>query len=254
MRAGGLPAAADEAAVRDRPGRRAGDRAGLPHAARSSRSSSTPARASCSSSLGRPGGGRRARAEPPDDRRSRSALIVVVGTPAAWLLATRRFRGRALAITLVELPLVLPPAVAGHRPAGRARARTGLLGGALERRGRRAGVPDRRGGGGAGVRGQPLLHPPGAGGVRGARPVAAARRRARSARARPRTFARVAVPNAMPGLVAGGALAWGRALGEFGATLVFAGSLSGRHPDGAARDLRALRRRLHRARWRCPRC
>ena len=41
------------------------------------------------------------------------------------------------------------------------------------------------------------------------------------------TFARVAVPNAMPGLVAGGALAWGRALGEFGATLVFAGSLSG---------------------------
>ena len=42
-----------------------------------------------------------------------------------------------------------------------------------------------------------------------------------------RTFARVAVPNAMPGLVAGGALAWGRALGEFGATLVFAGSLSG---------------------------
>ena len=61
-----------------------------------------------------------------------------------------------------------------------------------------------------------------------------------------RTFARVAVPNAMPGLVAGGALAWGRALGEFGATLVFAGSLSRRHPDGAAGDLRALRRRLHR--------
>ena len=42
-----------------------------------------------------------------------------------------------------------------------------------------------------------------------------------------RTFVRVAVPNAMPGLVAGAALAWGRALGEFGATLVFAGSLSG---------------------------
>src|SRR5437868_3353498 len=41
------------------------------------------------------------------------AVIVLVGTPAAWLLATRRFRGRAAVITLVELPLVLPPAVAG---------------------------------------------------------------------------------------------------------------------------------------------
>ena len=39
--------------------------------------------------------------------------MVVVGTPAAWLLATRSFRGRTVAITLVELPLVLPPAVAG---------------------------------------------------------------------------------------------------------------------------------------------
>ena len=42
-----------------------------------------------------------------------------------------------------------------------------------------------------------------------------------------RTFARVAVPVAMPGLITGGALAWGRALGEFGATLVFAGSFQG---------------------------
>ena len=42
-----------------------------------------------------------------------------------------------------------------------------------------------------------------------------------------RTFARVAVPTAAPGLVAGGALAFGRALGEFGATLMFAGSFQG---------------------------
>jgi molybdate transport system permease protein len=41
------------------------------------------------------------------------AIIVAVGTPAAYLLATRRFRGRDVVITLVELPLVLPPAVAG---------------------------------------------------------------------------------------------------------------------------------------------
>src|SRR5689334_23387184 len=40
-----------------------------------------------------------------------NALIVTVGTPAAYLLATRAFPGRSLAVTLVELPLVLPPAV-----------------------------------------------------------------------------------------------------------------------------------------------
>jgi molybdate transport system permease protein len=41
------------------------------------------------------------------------------------------------------------------------------------------------------------------------------------------TFVRIAIPTAMPGLVTGGALAFGRALGEFGATLMFAGSLAG---------------------------
>ena len=44
---------------------------------------------------------------------SRTSLILAFGTPAAYLLATRRFRGRALVLTLIELPLVLPPAVAG---------------------------------------------------------------------------------------------------------------------------------------------
>ena len=40
-------------------------------------------------------------------------LIVAFGTPTAWFLASRRFRGRTLLITLAELPIVLPPAVAG---------------------------------------------------------------------------------------------------------------------------------------------
>ncbi len=40
-------------------------------------------------------------------------MILGFGTPTAWFLASRRFRGRALAVTLVELPIVLPPAVAG---------------------------------------------------------------------------------------------------------------------------------------------
>src|SRR5437016_5982715 len=40
-------------------------------------------------------------------------LILLFGRPTAYLLATRRFRGRSLAVTLVELPLVMPPTVAG---------------------------------------------------------------------------------------------------------------------------------------------
>ena len=58
-------------------------------------------------------------------------MIVVVGTPAAYLLATRRFRGRALLVTLVELPLVLPPAVAGIGLLA-ALGPSGLLGGLIE--------------------------------------------------------------------------------------------------------------------------
>src|SRR5207253_1843446 len=47
------------------------------------------------------------------------ACVLLVGTPAAYVLARRRFRGRALILALVELPLVLPPA--RSRPAGSAR-------------------------------------------------------------------------------------------------------------------------------------
>ena len=59
------------------------------------------------------------------------AMILVVGTPAAYLLATRSFRGRALLVTLVELPLVLPPAVAGIALLA-AVGPEGILGGTLD--------------------------------------------------------------------------------------------------------------------------
>ena len=153
------------------------------------------------------------------------ALIVVVGTPAAWLLATRRFRGRALAITLVELPLVVPPAVAGIGLLA-ALGPSGLLGGTLEDAGvelvfQTAGV----------VVALVFVASPfyirQALAAFGALDPALMEASRTLGASEARTFARVAVPNAMPGLVAGGALAWGRALGEFGATLVFAGSLSG---------------------------
>jgi molybdate transport system permease protein len=153
------------------------------------------------------------------------AVIVFFGTPAAWLLATRRFRGRALAVTLVELPLVVPPAVAGIALLA-ALGPQSLLGGALADAGvelvfQTAGVV------------VALVFVASPFYIRGA--LAAfealdpelleASRTLGAGEAR--TFARVGIPNAAAGLVAGGALAWGRALGEFGATLVFAGSLEG---------------------------
>src|SRR5262249_23809149 len=59
------------------------------------------------------------------------AAVLLVGTPAAWVLARKRFRGRAVVLTLVELPLVLPPAVAGIALLA-AFGRAGLLGDELD--------------------------------------------------------------------------------------------------------------------------
>ena len=55
------------------------------------------------------------------------AVVLLLGTPTAYLIATRRFRGRSLVLTLIELPLVLPPAVAGIALFA-AFGRAGLLG------------------------------------------------------------------------------------------------------------------------------
>ncbi len=152
-------------------------------------------------------------------------LILLVGTPAAWMLATRSFRGRSLAITLVELPLVVPPAVAGIGLLA-AVGPSGLLGEAVASAGlelvfQTAGV----------VVALTFVASPfyirqaqAAFGALDPSLIEAARTLGAG---EARTFARIAVPNALPGLLAGAALAWGRALGEFGATLVFAGSLSG---------------------------
>jgi molybdate transport system permease protein len=153
------------------------------------------------------------------------AIIVVVGTPAAYLLATRTFRGKALVVTLVELPLVLPPAVAGVALLA-AVGPEGLLGGAVDAAGIQLTLAT------AGVVvavtfvASPFY-------VRQAmaafasvdRTLLDASRTLGASEAR--GFVRVMIPTAMPGLVAGGALALGRALGEFGATLMFAGSFQG---------------------------
>jgi molybdate transport system permease protein len=152
-------------------------------------------------------------------------LIVGVGTPAAYLLATRTFRGKAFLITLIELPLVLPPAVAGIALLA-AVGPEGLLGGAVEAAGIELALAT------AGVVvaltfvASPFY-------VRQAMAAFAAVDRTLLDASRTlgaseaRGFVRVMIPAAMPGLVAGGALALGRALGEFGATLMFAGSFEG---------------------------
>ena len=153
------------------------------------------------------------------------AIILVVGTPAAYLLATRSFRGKAIAVTLIELPLVLPPAVAGIGLLA-AVGPNGLLGGAIDAAGIELSLTT------AGVVvaltfvASPFY-------VRQAMAAFAAVDRTLLDASRTlgvseaRGLVRVVIPAAMPGLVAGAALALGRALGEFGATLMFAGSFQG---------------------------
>lgn len=153
------------------------------------------------------------------------AIIVVAGTPAAYLLATRSFRGRSLAVTLVELPLVLPPAVAGIALLA-ALGPEGLLGGLLADAGvqlvfQTAGVV------------VALIFVASPFYIRQAQAAFAsidptlleASRTLGAGEAR--TFLAVAIPTARAGLLSGTVLAWGRALGEFGATLIFAGSFQG---------------------------
>lgn len=153
------------------------------------------------------------------------AIIVAVGTPTAYLLATRSFPGRSLVITLVELPLVLPPAVAGIALLA-ALGPDGILGGALrdahiELVLQTAGVVVAL----TFVAAPFYLRQAQASFEAVDRSLMDAARTLGSGEAA--SVVRVAVPVALPGLLTGLALAWGRALGEFGATLMFAGSFRG---------------------------
>lgn len=154
------------------------------------------------------------------------AIVVLVGTPAAYLLARReRLPGRSLLLTAIELPLVMPPAVAGIALLA-AFGPHGILGPLLDSAGielvfETAGVV------------VALVFVAAPFYLRQAVAAFAALdgrqlEAARTLGAGPfRAFATVALPGARDGLASGLALAWGRALGEFGATLLFAGSLQG---------------------------
>jgi len=156
-----------------------------------------------------------------------TALAVVLGFPLAWVLARTAFRGRALLRGLVLLPMVLPPVVGG----------VALLGAFSRRTPVGSWLYD--------LFGIQLTFSP-AGVVLAEAFVAmpffvitveAALRTldgryeavAAGLGAPPGTvFRRITLPMVAPSVVAGAVLAWARALGEFGATITFAGNVAGR--------------------------
>ena len=150
-------------------------------------------------------------------------LNVVFGTPLAFLLASRRFRGRALVVTLVELPLVLPPAVAGIGLLA-AFGRVGLLGSSLRALGITLPFTQAAVTIAVAYVASPLYIRQAVAAFEATDPNLAAASRTLGA-GPARTFFRVIVPLARGGLIAGLALSFARGLGEFGATIMFAGSL-----------------------------
>jgi molybdate transport system permease protein len=144
------------------------------------------------------------------------ALVLVLGTPTAYLLATRRFRGRNVLLTVVELPLVLPPAVAGIGLFA-AFGRTGLLS---------TSVPFTQLAVVFAIAfvSAPFFMRTAVASFEALDPTLIAA--ARTLGAGPwRVFLRIALPLSAGGLGAGLALSFARGLGEFGATIMFAGSL-----------------------------
>ena len=151
----------------------------------------------------------------------------VVGVPLAWALARRRFRGRAVVDLLVTLPLVLPPTVTGYYLIVLL-GRRGWLGGPLyETTGWTVTFTWYAAVVASTVMALPLL-------VRTARAAIESvdRDLEKAARTLGRSEWRVALEVTLPlarnGILAGLVLAFARALGEFGATLMLAGNIPGR--------------------------
>lgn len=153
-------------------------------------------------------------------------VAVIAGTPLAYVLARRQFRGRTLLDTLVDLPMVLPPSVAGIALLV-AFGRRGLVGQYLEYAGLSIAFTSL-----AVVLAQTFVAAPyyvkaaaagfatidreleQAAQIDGASPL--------------RVFRSITMPLARPVLLGGIVMTWARALGEFGATIIFAGNLPGR--------------------------
>jgi molybdate transport system permease protein len=154
------------------------------------------------------------------------ALAVIFGTPLAYLLARRRFRGAGLVETLVDLPIVLPPSVAGLALL-LLLGRRGALGGPLDALGLEIPFTTL-----AVILAQAFVATPFY--VRSARSGFLSIDRDLEDAARVDgageldVIRRISVPLAAPAIAAGLVMTWARALGEFGATIMFAGNVEGR--------------------------
>jgi molybdate transport system permease protein len=156
-----------------------------------------------------------------------TAVCLVLGVPLAWVLARLDFPGRSLLRALVTLPMVLPPVVGGAALLF-ALGRRGLVGEPLEQA---TGILLPFSTAGVVVANTfvalPFLVLTVEAALRGAD-----RRYEDAARTlgagRWTVLRRVTIPLVAPSLAAGAVLAWARALGEFGATVTFAGNLPGR--------------------------
>lgn len=151
---------------------------------------------------------------------------LVPAVALGWLLARHDFRGKSLLTTAILLPLVLPPVVTGLLLLDLFGRHT-ALGGALAA----VGMPISFTLAGAFLAALVVGFPLYVMSIRGA--IEAADRRYEEVSLTlgvppRRTFFRVTLPLAAPGIVAGAILAFARALGEFGATVVLAGNMEGR--------------------------
>ncbi len=154
-----------------------------------------------------------------------TVIVLVLGVPTALVLARSSGRWAAVARTLVTVPMVLPPVVAGLALLT-ALGRRGLVGSTLSALGIEIGFTTA-----AVVVAQtfvalPFLVVSLEGALRSAG-TSYERAAARLGASPSHVFRRVTVPLALPAVASGTALAFARALGEFGATLTFAGSLQG---------------------------
>jgi molybdate transport system permease protein len=153
-------------------------------------------------------------------------LSILLGTPLAYLMARRTFRLKRVVDTLIDLPTVLPPAVAGVALL-LAFGRRGLLGSALQAAGLQIAFTQT-----AVVIAQTFISAPlfikaaivGFSAVERELEQSAALDGA----SRWGVFRHVTIPLARSALLSGAVLAWARALGEFGATIIFAGNYPGR--------------------------
>lgn len=153
-------------------------------------------------------------------------ISIVIGTPVAYLLARHDFPGRRVLDTILDLPMILPPAVAGLALL-MAFGRKGLAGPILESAGITLAFTTT-----AVVIAQCFVATPFY--IRSARAgfeeVDPALEQVARTLGVPdwKVFLRITVPLALPSLLGGAVMSWARALGEFGATIMFAGNFPGR--------------------------